>query len=195
MPDTDTTTMSPRTSALEDIIREALSATIFGGKSPGPTRAARRISDAEAAEPETVSALYIEPDPVSLRREVLNNVTMICEIEGNIEALAQRKRDIDGRMSSAKKAAEALRRDTCSLIASNGGNKIKDPEVTVSIMRLKDKLTCEITADALEHSHPEWVRTSKSIDQTKVNEHYKFTGEIPDGFDVVEGGYTLTIRH
>lgn len=94
------------------------------------------------------------------------------------------------RMHQRNKSADELRRRILTAMSLHGWQKVKTPLCTVSVMRRAARLIVN-SADQLDSAWVELVRKPMLKD---LQEHFKATGEIPDGCDVEEEKTTVAIR-
>lgn len=129
-----------------------------------------------------------------VRAEAIRSAHMIAEIERNAEALQARITALQAKKAHALELAEMLRHDVRDLMITAGVKSARDLDLEIYIRRNPDKLAVSVSAEELQTRRPEFVRTKLEIDKAGINAHYKKTGELIDGVDVVEGGHTVTIK-
>jgi len=98
---------------------------------------------------------------------------------------------IQARKAAHKRRGEKARARIAYAFAEGKlGKRIKDGVVTVSITKPREKL---MVVDKMELP-PQWWRVVQEPMKAELLAHYKSTGEIVDGCDVVEGDPGVSIR-
>lgn len=188
-------------SSIEEMIREALGSALLPKRYREEVpRIVERIGNAEAPpEPESPHPKSPRPDPYVLTKEqvveqVLQNADLLTQLDGNEEMVQSRILELTTKLHSIQAARDTVRKDMRLMMARNGVYKAKNPIYTITLTKGKDKLVCNLTPEAMQNIAPEFVRTKIEINKAALAKHYKDTGEIVEGCDVVEGDYTLTVR-
>jgi len=98
---------------------------------------------------------------------------------------------MQARKAAHKRRGEKARQRIAYAFAEGKlGKRIKDGVVTVSITKPRERLVVQ-DMDLLTR---EWIKVTEAPLLADLQDHYKRTGEIVDGCDVVEGDPGVSIR-
>lgn len=130
-----------------------------------------------------------------VRAEALRAAYMILEIERSADNIEDRIKALRDKKAAAQRLADMLRADLTDMMIKSGVNSARDTEIEVFTRNNPDKIeySDELLAE-LSLCRPEFVRTKREIDKAALTKHYKETGEILDGMEIVPGGHSVTIK-
>lgn len=138
------------------------------------------------------------PEPTTddeVRAESLRAAHMILGIETSAANIEERIKALREKKAAALRLADMLRDDLCSMMVKSGVRSARDAEIEVFTRNNADKIEySDDMVEALRTARPEFVRTKWELDKSGLSAHYKATGEIVDGMEIVPGGTSVTIK-
>lgn len=141
-------------------------------------------------DPESSPPPLNRPAELDVTAYVVDLARQYKNAEAEEEALAARIKELTERKANRVRKQEWLKNTIGLEMDKAKTTKVKDAEFTISISTRAAKL--EIMD---EKALPlVFWRIKKEIDKSAINDHFKTTGEIPEGCDLVDGKRSVTIR-
>lgn len=149
-----------------------------------------KFRDAESEEDFALAKSSLDALQIAFEHKVENICKLIKEKEEDERGLQLEISRLISRKQAASKASEWLRSYLKTNMEAAGIPKVKTVLFGVSLSDSKPK----VVVKDLAHVPPEFIRVEviKTPNKEAISEHFKTTGEIPDGCDI-EVGKTLRI--
>lgn len=150
------------------------------------------LDSVEWGEPEAEDIVVSVPDEhtpeevlTEMARERDNYETAAMAIECKLKDLQERK-------ARMKRGADHLKKQMLQFCIARGLQKIKTPEYTFSVVKGRTVLEV-VDEDKVDYA---WRKQDfvPPIEKTRLNAHFKETGEIPEGCRAITTPQSLTIR-
>lgn len=131
----------------------------------------------------------------AVRAEAIRSAHMIAEVERSAEAISERIKALQSKKQAAEQLAGMLREDLTTMMVKAGVGYANDHEIEVFTRNVPDKIEySEGLLDYLVANRPEFVRVKREIDKKGLADHFKQTGQLFDGMDILPGGQSVTIK-
>lgn len=149
------------------------------------------IAETEWDSPENIEVSVSVPDELSDEQALTAFARERDNYRLAAEALDLKIKELQQRKFSAVAGERRLKAEMLSYMLARGLTRVKTPEYTISQVKGRTLLEIE-NPDAVGL---EWRKAElPPIEKTRLNKHFKETGEIPDGCRVVTSPPSITIR-
>jgi len=117
-------------------------------------------------------------------------IKIIVNNDAMSSVLSNKIKELEDRLYAFKHAAEVCRQRVKEEMLKSEIKKIKAPEYTVYMKKNPD-----VVKVIREYELPEkYIVTSRRPDLKGIQAHYRDTGELVDGEDIVDGGVSVVIK-
>ena len=155
------------------------------------TSAFPMLMDQEEITPELKEQLEKELTEL-LKQKSQNIIGYTKNIELTIEAMKTEEKRISEQRKALENKLDNFKQYVKECMEQNGIKKIGTGLGTISIA--KDRISVEIESEEEVPDEFKTVITTTKIDQTKIKDNFKETGEIPDGVKINTGNARLQIK-
>ena len=141
-----------------------------------------------------MTTIYEDAEAVNPNRTVEESIEHLGLVaqshEADAELIKARMARLGERKRSCERKATAARKWACCLLLFHQLKKVKTPVITVSLLKPRDRFVVH----DMEQLPAEFKRIKEEPMMREIMNHYKETGEIPDGCDMEETEASVQIR-